>query len=228
MGVLRVRAGGTWVDVGGGSDPIWVDPSAPTDPSYELWYDTDANASLATSGGLDGSKPAAAPALAGMHYFATDTGRDWLCDGTGWIVMSEPDQPWVVTTTNVSFGGGGGSVNSTFHRSDGYCDALLIMGLGSSTSGSIGTGPTFTLPRASHANEVLNVIGQFSFYDATGPVFSLDPLLVTPTYFEPRFLATVGSGAPALGQIGATYPAAIGVNDSFFARLRYRMATRYL
>jgi hypothetical protein len=84
------------------------------------------------------------------------------------------------------------------------------------------------VPRAAHNNEILNVIGQFSFYDASGPIFSLDPVLITATYFEPRYLATVGSGAPALGQIGATYPAAIGVNDVFYARLRYRMATRYL
>jgi hypothetical protein len=42
MGVLRARVGGQWIDIGGTTDAVWVDPNAPTDPNMELWYDTDA------------------------------------------------------------------------------------------------------------------------------------------------------------------------------------------
>jgi len=45
MGVLKARVAGAWVDIGAiAPDVVWVDPSAPTDPSIELWYDTDATA----------------------------------------------------------------------------------------------------------------------------------------------------------------------------------------
>jgi hypothetical protein len=47
MGVLRARVGGAWVDIGGDRDQVWVNPSAPTDPNIELWYDTDAPSLLA-------------------------------------------------------------------------------------------------------------------------------------------------------------------------------------
>jgi hypothetical protein len=227
MGVLRVKVGTNWVDVGGTIDPIWVDPSAPTDPNIEMWYDTDASSYAPSTSGTEASMPTAGPLLAGMYYFATDTSRAWLCDGVGWIVMAEPDQPFNVGMANVSLGGGG-STSSAYHRSDGYCDVSMNISLGSSTAGSIGTGPTFTLPKAANTAEVLRVIGSFTFYDATGPVFSLDPLLITATVMEPRYRAVSGSMASALGQMSVSVPAAIGVNDAFFARLRYKMATRYL
>jgi hypothetical protein len=57
MGVLRIKVGGQWVDVGVGGGSL---------------------------GGLEAARPAASTLLAGFHYFATDTKRDWLCDGTAW------------------------------------------------------------------------------------------------------------------------------------------------
>lgn len=63
MGVLRARVGGSWVDIGV-AGPL---------PMY----------------GLESAKPAT-PTQPGYQYFATDTKRLWLWDGTGWIIMQEP------------------------------------------------------------------------------------------------------------------------------------------
>lgn len=43
IGTLKVRVGGTWIPVSGGSDEVWIGPDDPitTNPSVELWYDTD-------------------------------------------------------------------------------------------------------------------------------------------------------------------------------------------
>lgn len=48
MGVLKAKVDGAWVEVGGSgssADVLWTGPDAPTDPTIELWADTDATAS---------------------------------------------------------------------------------------------------------------------------------------------------------------------------------------
>lgn len=43
MPVLKARIGGAWQEVGlVQADEVWIGPTAPTDPSVELWYDSDA------------------------------------------------------------------------------------------------------------------------------------------------------------------------------------------
>jgi hypothetical protein len=195
----------------------------------ELWYDTDEFTTIVPvtfSSGPEINRPPTSFANAGLRYFATDTQRDWLCDGNGWIIMAEPDQPYTPALVNVSLGSGG-SNSGSYKRGDGYCDVSIVVGLGSTSAGTIGTGPTFSLPFPAHAIENLKILGTFSFYDATGPVFSLDPLAVTANVIEPRYRSIVSSGAVALGQISNTYPVAIGTGDTYFAKLRYRLASRY-
>lgn len=69
-----------------GPDEIFVGPEDPigTYPLTDLWYDTDA---IGLTGqapyGLEAARPVA-PGLP-MRYFATDTKRDWLYDGTQWV-----------------------------------------------------------------------------------------------------------------------------------------------
>jgi hypothetical protein len=50
MTVLKAKVDGAWVPVssggggggGGGTDEVWVNPTEPTDPNIELWFDSDA------------------------------------------------------------------------------------------------------------------------------------------------------------------------------------------
>lgn len=133
MAVAYVNIGGTWVPIGGGIvDPVWVDPNPPTDPTVELWFDTDASNTVSSSVGVEAAKPSATSAVAGMHYFATDTLRDWLCDGLGWIIVSEPPQFWVPTVTNLTLGNG--SWNARAMRNNGWCDFFGVLTLGSTTN----------------------------------------------------------------------------------------------
>lgn len=43
MGVLKVKVGGSWLDIGpSGADEVMVGATAPVDVTTELWYDTSA------------------------------------------------------------------------------------------------------------------------------------------------------------------------------------------
>jgi hypothetical protein len=65
MAVLYANIGGTWVPVGGGSgggtgsDEVFIQDSDPigSNPTAELWYDTDAV--MTGSADIDGGTPAA-------------------------------------------------------------------------------------------------------------------------------------------------------------------------
>jgi len=90
MPTLKAKVGGVWVPVGGGSgggaEEVEIGPSAPTDASIELWVDSDAIPPAAVPPyGLHASRPAAP--YPGFHYYATDTKRDWLWDGTAWQLV---------------------------------------------------------------------------------------------------------------------------------------------
>lgn len=117
IGRLAAADGG-----GGDTNEVWIGPSdpIPANPTVELWFDQDATSGVlgsvpagGTSGqvlikntgtdfdtvwttftrilsGLEVNKPGV-PAP-GTRYFATDTWRDWVFDGTGWTIMLEPSQ----------------------------------------------------------------------------------------------------------------------------------------
>lgn len=42
MGVLYARVSGAWVPITASQDEVFIGPDTPTDPTAELWYDTDA------------------------------------------------------------------------------------------------------------------------------------------------------------------------------------------
>lgn len=78
----------------------------------------------------------------GERYYDETNLREWLWDGTGWIVMYEPDQTYAPSTTNIS------SATSTgrFNRSAGFCDFFAEVTL--SGAGVVTGQPTISLPRA--------------------------------------------------------------------------------
>jgi len=105
-------------------------------------------------GGLEGNRPAAGAAYTGLRYFATDTKRDWLCDGTGWIIMSEPDQTYTPALTGVTIGTGTQSNTGTFSRSNGRISLLTKLVLG--TGGLFTATPTVGLPPGVLAGGIVN------------------------------------------------------------------------
>ena len=116
MPVLKANVGGVWV-------PISAGPSQSTV-------------------GLEAAKPVV-PVLGQMRYFATDTKRDWLYDGTGWIVMGEPVQSYTP-----SFGTFTGTSTATYQRSNGLVDFVVHFTLSSAVDGPV----TMTLPFAGALN----------------------------------------------------------------------------
>src|SRR5262245_37342198 len=71
-------------------------------------------------GGLYGTEAARPAGVPGMRYFATDTKREFLYDGTGWVVMAEPAQTYTPALTGITLGNG--TLTGRYHRSDGWCD----------------------------------------------------------------------------------------------------------
>jgi len=231
MGALKVKVGGSWIDIGGGSaDEVWVGPDAPTSPDTELWYDTDALAtsipSPLQSFGPESGKPVAPNAP--YRYFATDTRRLWMWDGTGWIVMAEPTQSWTPAITGTVIGtGGSAGASGWYKRGDGYCDISGNITLGSSGFSVAGSN-TLVLPIASagvRTNQLHLVAVQAGGWryplenDPTAPGTSgglLYALKTDGTYLNNA--ATVNSGIPFAWAAGC----------QFEISGRYAMQTRYL
>ena len=178
--------------------------------------------------GLDAAKPATPPGP--MRYFATDTRRDWLHDGTGWIIMSEPQQSYTPATTNVSFGGGA-TISGSYHRSDGWADCYIYSVFGTSSPGVLSLGPSWSLPFTADSGEVGYLgMGKVSLADADGAVHALHPYVASANTVEPRCIivqTAPPATASALGQISNILPITIAVNDRIAIKLRYRMNSRY-
>jgi hypothetical protein len=230
MGVLRVKVGGNWVDVGGSNDPLWVDPLAPSDPNYELWYDTGASSMISSAGsGPEASRPAASTLTSGLHYFATDTGREFVCDGTGWICLYEPLQTYAPATTNISFGAST-TIGGKYVRRAGRCIGKILFYMGASgTAAVMGTGPLLGVPFPPATDLGFNDSdggNSVMIYDATGPRF------YGTTYQSGSNLgiqAFTVSGTAVIGStVTASVPMVWAFGDYMFVKFDYLMNTPYL
>ena len=79
------------------------------------------------------TRPTGTARYVGQRIFESDTGRELLYDGVGWLVMYEPAQTWTVTTAGAT----GGSVTSTdsrYYRSRGICRVETRLSFGGSPS----------------------------------------------------------------------------------------------
>lgn len=84
--------------------------------------------------GKAANRPVAAAALAGVTYWATDTLTLSFCDGTGWIIMREPQQSYSTAWTLNGGAVGNGVFAGSYFRSGGFCDFYTRFTLGSTTS----------------------------------------------------------------------------------------------
>lgn len=91
------------------------------------------------------TRPTGANRYVGQRIYETDTNRELLYDGTGWVIMYEPPQTWAVATTGIT-GGSIATTGSTYQRSGGTCRIEGRLSWGATPSGV--TNPVITLPFA--------------------------------------------------------------------------------
>jgi hypothetical protein len=163
--------------------------------------------------------------VAGLSIYETDTNRQLTHDGTGWVIMSEPEQSYTPTLTNMTLGNGDRTSGSSFHRSDGYCDFTARFILGSTSA--MGTSPQFSIPILPATGIELDLTGSALVFDAstgnrhTGPLVYVGSSTVTATCSN-----TAGTYLVA-ASIQATVPITWTTSDQLIVAGRYRMTTRY-
>src|SRR5262245_55258880 len=112
--------------------------------------------------GTEANRPVAGTQV-GQHYYASDTKRDFMWDGTGWIIMDEPWTTYVPTRTDLN----GGTVVAQYKRRGGNC---LVSFTWTYTAGAtIGSVPQFSLPfPILTALNVTTCVWQVLYYDSAG------------------------------------------------------------
>lgn len=176
------------------SGVIWTQSVISGDLAGLIQYDTEAN------------KPTA-PA-SGYRFYATDTSRDWLYDGSGWVIMSEPIVSFTPTITaqTGTFTSVSGSMRYT--RNDGWFnfgETITVTTNGTAAGGVISDIPvSIDLSSAAYLT-----IGGGRENAITGKLLQL---------------TAYGSGFIIFNYDGS-YPAATGAVLNLFGR--FRMSSRY-
>lgn len=157
---------------------------------------------------------------AGMRIYETDTGREYMHDGGGWVIMSEPTQTFAAqidqgASTNIAKT----VAQAEYMRSNGWITVQFR--LGPSGSGTAGAALTVAMPVLPFS--VNNVSGGSGFvYDS-----SLATLTVTASLVDLNGklnFTTSSGGGSAWGVIPNL---AITSGDVISACVSYRMASRY-
>lgn len=173
--------------------------------------------------GLEIARPTASAALDGYTYYATDTDRVSFCDGTGWVIMSEPSQSftptWVSGLTTTS-----GTNVGAYKRGDGWIDvqAQFTFGASSAVTGNL----VFQYPIAAFSGSVTPQF-QVAFYDSSAAT-TYDGMAATPNTTQVA-LCAIGTAATyaSIGLLSSTVPFTWAVGDEIYVSARYRMTTRY-
>lgn len=172
--------------------------------------------------GLAANRPASAPV--GTRYSSTDTFTTWEYDGIGWFIVSEPEQSYTPSTTNITLGTGG-TVTGRYQRSNGWInwDATVVLGTGGVLTGQ----PSIGLPVAFGANKRYQgycILTDASVNNYRGVCESVG---AGNTGILP--LCIFGSGVTeAANNLSATNPYTWGVSDAIQIGGHHKMNTRYL
>ncbi len=171
--------------------------------------------------GTAAERAAYATPFSGMTWWETDTFRKYVYDGTGWIVMAELTQSYTPTVGGFTLGNG--TILGTYHRSDGWCDFEVRIGLGS-TSAVTGA-LTVTLPITAAAVAVTN--GFHAGFIRFG-IQEYSAMVASGSTTGVNLRAVDASGTyAASAATSATIPFTWNVNDGAYVRGRYQMTTRY-
>ena len=80
------------------------------------------------------TRPTGASRYVGQRIYETDTGCELLYDGSGWVIMSEPEQTWSPSFASGVTAGNGVWSATGMRRSNGWCDWWGTFTLGSTTA----------------------------------------------------------------------------------------------
>lgn len=169
------------------------------------------------------NRPTASAALSGLQYWATDTLTLSLCDGTGWIIMREPNQSYTPTWTNVTLGSGS-TVSGTYNRSGGFCDfnIYVILGTGGVLTGSV----SVNLPVAA-LSTTRNWAAVNLLQSGVNNYNGIAEAVIAGTSM-PIFNALVSASLIVANSLSATNPWTWKAADQIQVVGRYRMNTPYL
>ena len=165
------------------------------------------------------TRPTGASRYVGQRIYETDTLRELLYDGTGWVIMSEPNQSWTPSFGSVT--GGSTALAGYYQRSDGYIFIWGRLTFGAAPSAL--SGPTIALPV--QASSLLNGQLNVSFGDTGTTVY---PGLHDSSTTNPTLYALAASGSyVSLANVSLTVPFTFGATDTIAVSGRYLMASRY-
>lgn len=171
------------------------------------------------------ARDAAIPSpVAGMEVWTTAGPRLYRYDGTGWVIMAEPDQTDATPSlTGVTIGNGVWTT-AQYHRHDGWIDIGYVFTLGT-TSAVTGT-ITFNLPIAAKAGYL--VYGQLNVtvFDTSAGVTFQGASGVGTT--DPAIFALNSAGTyVTINAFSALIPMTWATGDQIIVSGRYPMTTRY-
>lgn len=163
----------------------------------------------------------------GQMCFTQDLDILWQHDGTGWVVISEPDRSYTPAVTNLTVGQNG-TLTGRAHRSDGWCDfeAVFTFGNAGVPASAVGTNPTIGLPYAAAAHR-----GNQFYVDIAdaAPAFygGMTDLLVGSDTAVGLFYANAAGTPVTRTSITATVPMTWAAGDVLAVGGRFKMASRY-
>lgn len=169
------------------------------------------------------NRPEGADLYAGRWIYETDTLRTLMYDGTGWIIMDEPDQTYspVFTGTNSA-----GTETGYYRRSGGWCDfsARYVCAGADVTGASVSVSTPVTISSSGFERHQFNV----SFYDASGTIWVVGTTNIDSNS-SPTLLVVSTSGTYAgLANVAAGVPFTWAASDAIHVTGRFSMSTRYL
>jgi hypothetical protein len=170
------------------------------------------------------TRPTGGNLYEGVIITETDTNRILYYDGTGWIILAEPQVTWTPTITGLTVGNG--SWDGEYHRSDGWCDFRARFTWGSTSA--ITARLLMTLPVAA-AKVTQQSQFNVGFQDIGGSYYPGTSSLTgnaTQTYLD-----TINTAATyaIMNAVSATAPFTWGATPGHTIDIagRYRMTTRY-
>lgn len=189
-----------------GTDKRWTVTTIVNDPLFAI------GASGAGAPGGSGTN--------GQWYYDTTGSRAYRSDGTGWIIMSEPDVAWVPVIGGITIGNG--VKTGSYHRSDGWIDIAGVFTLG--TTSAVTGDLSITLPINSGT-----AINPGWFKGHMGGVTGESPGLMVQTSVSSVLMRAMNAAGTYIAQTVVTnlIPFTWATGDRISIAGRYPMTTKY-
>jgi hypothetical protein len=156
---------------------------------------------------------------------AQDIDTLWLHDGTGWIIMAEPEQSYTPAYTGVTIGAS--TRTGTYRRSNGFIDlsTKITMGAGFAVTGAITVGMPSGITLAERGRHAVNV----GIYDSgANTILGANDGIAAGASTIALYVVNVSGTYTTLSSFTATVPITWAVGDIITVDTRLKMSTRYM